>query len=113
MTTATAPKLSEDDFKDRVIGAAKAHGWRVAHFRPARTARGWVTAMQGHKGFPDLVLARNGQLILAELKSDTGRVDPEQRKWLAALGTYARLWRPDDWPTILFELEHGVQGDAA
>lgn len=96
--------LSEDDFKRRVIDTAKANGWRVHHSRPARTAHGWRTPVEGHSGLPDLVLARAGVVLLAELKSDTGRSTPEQRAWLAAAGPAGRLWRPRDWPTVLAEL---------
>lgn len=107
---AAPPKLSEAAFQTRVIGAARTYKWRVAHFRPALTQSGrWATPMQGDKGFPDLVLARHGQLIVAELKSDTGQTSPEQKRWLAELGEFGRVWRPDDWPMILFELRHGVQ----
>ncbi len=56
--------------------------------------------MAGDKGFPDLVLAREGQLILAELKTDTGKPTDEQRAWLAALGAHGRLWRPAHWDEV-------------
>lgn len=54
--------------------------------------------MQGHPGFPDLVLARNGEVLFVELKSEKGKLSPEQRDWLAH--TNGRLWRPADWPDI-------------
>ena len=85
-------------------------GWRVAHFRPARVLKGgeetWRTAVEGDgAGFPDLVLARNGRIIIAELKSDRGTVSDEQQKWLDAFGESDRrvtvtVWRPRDWATI-------------
>lgn len=94
--------LSEADWQRRVMDAAKAHGWRVAHFRPARTQRGnWITPMAGHPGFPDLVLGRGGVVICAELKSQRGQLGPGQAEWLDALGEHGRLWRPSDWPTVL------------
>lgn len=97
--------MSEDDFKSRVIETARLNGWRVHHSRPARLPNGkWVTPLQGDAGLPDLVLARNGVVLLAELKTDTGSVTPEQRKWLAAAGPHGRLWRPRDWSEILSEL---------
>lgn len=99
------PGLSEDQFKDIVIDYAILRGWLVHHSRPAIARSGrWLTPLQGHKGLPDLVLARGGQVILAELKSDKGRASVEQRAWLGALGTYGRLWRPADWPVIHAEL---------
>ena len=56
-------------------------------------------------GFPDLVLVhpRRQLLAFAELKSDRGRVRPEQEAWLADLreaGVVAFLWRPSDWAAI-------------
>jgi hypothetical protein len=46
--------LSEAAFTDAVIELARLGGWRVAHFRPARTASGWRTPVQGDgAGFPD------------------------------------------------------------
>lgn len=97
-------KLSEDDLKARIIDTAKAYGWRVCHFRPARTAKGWRTPLEGDKGLPDLVLARDGVVILAELKSDKGKPTDDQVLWLEALGGHGRLWAPKDWPTIQAEL---------
>jgi len=80
------------------------YGWRCAHFRPARTAQGWRTPMQGDVGVPDLILARDGQVLLAELKSARGQPSADQELWLEALGAHARLWRPADWPAIQNEL---------
>jgi hypothetical protein len=102
--TAAQVEMSEDDLQQRVIDTAEANGWRVVHHRAAKTARGWRTAVQGHAGFPDVVLARDGVVIVAELKSRRGRTSPDQDLWLEALGTHARLWRPQDWPAIEREL---------
>ena len=38
--------ISETEFKDQIIQFAKLHKWRVAHFRPAQTAKGWRTAVR-------------------------------------------------------------------
>lgn len=94
----------EDDLKDWVIELAQRLGWRVVHFRPARTtrsARGWATVYDGDRGFPDLVLARDGVIIVAELKAQRGTFGPGQREWLAALGDRAVVWRPGDRDEIL------------
>jgi len=55
-----ARAMTEQQLLDAIVQAAKLHGWMVAHFRPALTAKGWRTPMQGDPGFPDLVLARKG-----------------------------------------------------
>lgn len=95
---------TEAEWQRTVIECAQLHGWRVAHFRPARTDRGWRTPVQADgAGFPDLVLARYGELIFAELKSERGKVRPEQADWLDHLegqGREVHLWRPSDWPEV-------------
>lgn len=97
--------LSEADFQQRVMDAARRAGWLCVHFRPAKTQRGvWVTPMTGDKGFPDLALAKDGRVILAELKSDTGKPSKEQLAWLAAVGGHGRLWSPENWEAILLDL---------
>jgi hypothetical protein len=102
---ATLPAdLAETPFQTSVIEAAEWYGWVVHHGRPARTRDGWRTPVQGLSGFPDLVLARRGRLILAELKTRRGRATLNQQRWLMELGPNGRLWRPADWPEILREL---------
>lgn len=98
------PDLSEAAFQSVVLELAMLRGWRCFHPRPARTANGWATALTGHAGFPDLVLARRGVVIVAELKSARGRMGPGQAEWLAELGAVGRCWRPVDWPEIRQEL---------
>lgn len=93
-------QLSEDDFLTMVIDRARARGWMVYHPRPARSSKGWRTPGQGTPvGFPDLVLARDGEVLIRELKSETGRVTDAQQSWLDACG--GEVWRPSDWPRIV------------
>lgn len=108
--TLTLPaRLSETAFQTTVIDTAHWYKWRVTHFRAVKIREGkWATPLQGDPGFPDLALARAGQIIVAELKTNTGQPDPDQVLWLAELGVYGRVWRPRDWPAILLELQHGV-----
>jgi hypothetical protein len=50
-------------------------------------------------GFPDLVLLRPPRLVVAELKTETGRVTVAQWAWLddfAACGAESYVWRPSD-----------------
>lgn len=96
--------MREADFQRRVIDYALLHHWRIHHTRPARTQHGWRTPLEGHPGLPDLVLARNGVVLLVELKSERGRPTRDQEAWLAAAGPHARLWYPKDWATIVTEL---------
>ena len=96
--------MNETQFLQRVVDTATLYGWLVCHFRPARTERGWRTAIQGDSGFVDLVLARGGKVIHAELKAGRGKPSPDQISWGVAIGETYRLWYPDDWDEILAEL---------
>lgn len=97
--------MPETQLQTAVIQLARLLGWRSAHFRAARTVYGWRTPVQGDgKGFPDTLLLREGRLIVAELKSATGRLTPEQEDWLAAWravpGVEVYTWTPDNLEEI-------------
>lgn len=51
-------------------------------------------------GFPDLVIVGPGGVLFVELKSETGRLSPDQKTWQEALaaapGVRWLLWRPAD-----------------
>ncbi len=90
---------SERDFIDAVIHEAHQRGWFVHHDRPAWTAMGYRTAIQGEPGFPDLVLLKGEQLLYWELKAKNGRVSPTQKAWhrrMANAGHPVRVLRPSD-----------------
>ena len=93
--------MKERELQDAVIDCARALGWRVAHFRPAKTEKGWRTPVAADgAGWPDLVLVRGSRLIFAELKSATGKLSDAQVEWEYALersGHAVYVWRPDDW----------------
>jgi len=92
-----AAAMSEDELQDNVMQTAALYGWVVVHHRPARTADGGRTAIQGQKGFPDLVLARDGRVLFRELKSAKGKPTADQLIWLEALGDLGGVWRPQQW----------------
>ena len=97
---------TEAEFTRQVIKLAKLCGWRVAHFRPGRTAKGgWITAMSGDVGYPDLTLCheRRGIGLAVELKVGRNKTSPEQDAWLDAFGACGFLvatWRPEAWDVI-------------
>ena len=90
------PSIAESVFLRAVIEIALDGGWLVFHDEDSRKNR---------PGFPDLVMAREGRTIFAELKSQRGRVRPEQQRWLDELaktpGTEVYLWRPSDLDSII------------
>lgn len=98
--------MTETAFLAQVLDLAAILGYEGAHFRPALTGRGWRTAVQGSlgKGWPDLVLIRprDLRLVVAELKSDTGRLTPDQERVLEVMGNVAEtyVWRPADFDRI-------------
>ena len=107
--------MREADLQRTVIDMAQTFGWRVAHFRPARTEQGWRTPVAADgAGFPDLVLVRE-RVLFVELKSERGRTTPEQSGWLSDLqsaGAFAQVWRPSDLDAIE-RLLRGRSADAA
>lgn len=106
MTTATA-RMTEAEWQKQVTDLAELYGWVWAHFRPAKTSRGWRTpvAGPGGAGFPDLVMWRD-RLILVELKRDGGRQTEAQRwveRTMLAAGAEFYVFRPG-----LFDVVHDV-----
>lgn len=100
-----ATGMTEREFQDQVIAMAQLYGWRVHHVRPGMTSKGrWMTAVSGHTGFPDLVLAHDTRgVVFAELKADKGRLEEHQADWLRTLdaaGAEVYVWRPKDWHFI-------------
>jgi len=96
--------LSEAEWQSWIVDLATWLGWRVFHPRPAQIAGRWATHLLGSAGFPDLTMVhqRRGFLIV-EVKSNTGRVTPGQRAWLADLeeaGVECYVWRPKDYREV-------------
>ena len=82
---------NEKHFQSEVIKYAQTKGWRVFSVPDSRG----VTA----KGFPDLVLAKEGrEPLYFELKMPNGNPTRHQRWWLERLN--GRVLRPDDWHAI-------------
>jgi hypothetical protein len=86
--------MSEAELQSAVIEMAQLFGWLCHHGRASQSKSGrWSTAVQGDVGFPDLVLARAGEVLFIELKSANNRLTQPQECWQAALG--ALVWRPE------------------
>lgn len=116
LAIAAAIPLSEAEFQRQVTELAELLGWQWVHFRPARTARGWRTPVEGPlgAGWPDLVLVRgrDRRLLFAELKRDGVKPNPSQTTVLGILEslqtsrsadrTYVQVfcWRPADFDLI-------------
>jgi len=87
--------VSEKHFQAQILQLAKLSGWRCYHTFDSRRSAA---------SFPDLVLVRPPLVVFAELKSEGGKLRPEQAAWLQALrgceSVHAGLWRPGDWQDI-------------
>ena len=104
-----ASRQTEKGFAKQVEHLFHLFGWRWTHSRPARTDKGWRTAISGDKGFPDYTAGRlkegRARVLFAELKSETGKETEDQAIWRQLLercpGVEMYLWKPSDWDRIL------------
>jgi hypothetical protein len=111
---------TEREFQTVVIQAAEAHGWTWWHFADSRRQVGSrLVGDAGAAGFPDLTLAHSRWgLVMAELKSRSGKLRPAQQRSLDALGSavataaprgvLVHVWRPDDWDTVVLPVLAGT-----
>lgn len=86
--------LSERSFQAAVVELATLLGWRCYHVLDSRRCEA---------GWPDLALWRPPRFLLAELKTERGRLRPAQERTLAELracGLEVQIWRPSNWPEI-------------
>lgn len=97
----TQLQQTEAQFQSAVIDYARVNGWRIAHFHDSRRQVGdRLVGDADAKGFPDLVLARSGRVVFAELKTQTGRLKAEQRDWLIELNGREEFGLEDTWVQI-------------
>jgi len=82
--------VKEAHLQTAVIDMCRLFGVAWYHtFNSRRSVAGW----------PDLALCGSRRLIFRELKTDTGRVSPEQQTWglmLRSAGQDWDVWRPSD-----------------
>jgi hypothetical protein len=88
---------------EQVRDLARRTSWRTYHT---------LRSTGSEKGFPDLVLLREGpagvECLIVELKAARGVVSTEQAAWLRDFslvpGVETAVWRPADWPQIVERL---------
>ena len=100
-----APALTEAQFMTQVTELATLRGWSWCHWRAGGFSKGWRVPVQGPlgTGWPDLALARERRFILAELKTDRGKLSAAQEQALSILSKCVAEvyeWRPRDWSQI-------------
>jgi hypothetical protein len=90
-----AAAVCERDLTSFVRDIARLYGWRRYHT--------WL-AKHSPAGFPDEILLRPPRLVVAELKSDVGRLTDAQAEWLEAWRQIpcaeVFLWTPADMDEI-------------
>ncbi len=100
--TITAEKLRdsilEEDYLTQILELAHLRGWLCYHTRDSR---------RSNAGFPDLVMVRDGRIIIAEVKRQRGRLDAQQEAWITGLMAVAipsrlevHVWRPSDFAEV-------------
>lgn len=94
--------MSEDQLLGAVGGALELAGYLWTHHR--RSDRG---QLMGNRGFPDIVAVGAGRILVLELKTERGSVEPDQQAWHDALvgaGLPVRVLRPRDLVALEREL---------
>jgi hypothetical protein len=90
------PDLTEKQWLRQVTDLAHLYRWRTFH--------PWLS-IRSERGWPDLALVRPPRLVLAELKTDHGKVTLPQQEWLDLLGACSgvevHLWRPSDFNDLV------------
>lgn len=114
-------RATEAECQTAIIQAAKLGGWLVHAERPAMRQSGrWSTPIQGHSGFPDLVLVKGSWVLVVELKRKPNKIEDSQRRWLDAFAQTSVIplvvWVPEQQrefcealmgDTTGYLLEHG------
>ena len=105
--------MAESELDELIRVECKRLGLLAYHTRDSR---------RSSRGFPDWSIAGPHGVLFRECKGERrdgtlGKVQPEQRLWLAALsanGDDAGLWLPDDWRSgrIMDELVAAARGSA-
>jgi len=82
--------MKEKEFQSMVEEIAKLYGWTYYHTR---------NSIGSQAGFPDLVMLRGEREVVAELKSQKGKLTEPQKDWLKKFkkaGNETFVWRPSD-----------------
>ena len=82
--------MKEKELQAQVEQIAELRGWTYYHTYDSR---------RSNPGFPDLQMLRGERQVIAELKSQKGKVTDFQKDWLEKfklVGAEVYLWRPSD-----------------
>lgn len=85
--------MTEADLRDEVKLLALRLGWAVFELPRIKNRRPVKNAV----GYPDLTMARDGQIIWFELKGDDGVMSQEQWRWWTVLQPFCHVILPEQW----------------
>jgi VRR-NUC domain len=91
-------QITEKAFLAQVRYLARQFGWMEYHTHRSDRST---------PGFPDLCLCRPPSIMMAELKTETGKLTEAQKQWLeafSACGIETHVWRPADMAVIIERL---------
>ena len=114
--------ISETAFSSQVFDLLNLFQWRWCHIRPAFSSKGYRTPIQGHdpdgfkgKGLPDIIAVKellSGEVVtlFAELKSEDGKLELAQRRWIELLirtrgSAFTFIWIPSQFEQIVEVLQ--------
>ena len=89
--------VTEKQLQSTILDALGYMGWKTYHTFDSR---------RSNPGFPDIVAVKGGRVMAVELKSEKGKIRPEQIEWLDALSitpTETHLVRPSTMDSFLEE----------
>lgn len=97
--------IIEADYQRQIVDLARYYHWR--HHQT------WIS-IRSPAGFPDLVLVHvpDKRLVFIEVKSEKGKLSPEQRSWLWDLAAVAEVYvlKPSDWNLVMDVLSGAYRG---
>ncbi|MDD3102552.1 MAG: hypothetical protein PHE59_05405 [Patescibacteria group bacterium] len=96
--------ITHEELDRLFLKIAHGFGWKAAHFRPAKTAKGWRTPVAGDgKGFLDWLLVKD-RVLAIELKTQDDQLRPEQKEWVGTwegAGVEVHVFWPKDWDELV------------
>lgn len=99
-------ELTEQQFQKQVTDLAEYNGWQWMHVERMGDLMGrWRTPVTGPlgRGWPDLILFREHEIVAAELKRDRMMLSYAQRDVYNVISQAIPfyVWRPSDWDQIV------------
>lgn len=109
------PAMPEKAWQGQLLQLARLFKWSWWHDtatnapRVCHRCKAPLRIPRNEPGWPDLLLVRDDTLIVAELKKDDGKLEPEQTAWLERFKAVRRImvvvWRPRDHADVVRVLE--------